>query len=157
MEDLFEEFDGNDDLISSEPRAKASTSTSTAASTSTLASQNAKTSGRKLTPAQRLERMERIIAFIQPRLGRKPTVNTPPARNSAWIQLFDLATSEEQLKRVVDLLPGWKDSGREVTDQISEHFVGAQLYFSHTSRLNRTFCRTMRTTLLFPSRRPGLW
>jgi hypothetical protein len=47
----------------------------------------------------------------------------PRVRKSAWVNLIGLAADEEQLGKVADLFPGWKDSGQEFGPQVAELFV----------------------------------
>jgi len=68
---------------------------------------------KKLSPKARLLRFNQLYAFVAPRLGRKPAVKMPQVKKSAWIHLIGLATKEEQLDKVADMFPGWKDSGHE--------------------------------------------
>jgi hypothetical protein len=47
----------------------------------------------------------------------------PQVKKSAWIHLIGLATKEEQLDKVADMFPGWKDSGHEFDPPVAELFV----------------------------------
>ncbi|TFK33404.1 hypothetical protein BDQ12DRAFT_715881 [Crucibulum laeve] len=137
VEDLFGDEGGFEELIKSQPTSTASkTAGEPIASTSSFGSDGTVNAAAvkkeyqpqpqvriKLSPEKRAKKFEEIIKFVKPRLGRKPEVTAPRVRNSAWVNLIGLAANEGQLKRVVDLFPGWKESGREFNDQISEDFV----------------------------------
>lgn len=91
----------------------------------------------KLSPEVRVERFNQIVDFVTPHLGRKPAVNIPKVRKSAWVHLVGLATTEEQLEKVANMFPGWKDSGHEFDPQFSELFVrkyALVVLFSRNSR-----------------------
>lgn len=78
---------------------------------------------RCLTSDARIARFTQVRDFLSPRLGRKPTLKAPQARNSAWAQLVQLATTEQQLKEVTEMIPGWIASGRTFDASFSELFV----------------------------------
>ncbi|KAL1741619.1 hypothetical protein HDZ31DRAFT_9790, partial [Schizophyllum fasciatum] len=77
----------------------------------------------KLSSDAREQRFDELYGFVQPRIGRRPIRSKEQVRRSAWNHLIQLATAPAQLERVVDLLPAWKDSGREITPTISELFI----------------------------------
>ncbi|KAG5643967.1 hypothetical protein DXG03_009318 [Asterophora parasitica] len=78
---------------------------------------------RRLSDKSRVARFNQIYEFVTPRLGRKPQVKMPMVRRSAWVQLVQLATTEEQVSRIVDLMPGWNESGNQFDAAFSELFV----------------------------------
>ncbi|PFH47898.1 hypothetical protein AMATHDRAFT_151051, partial [Amanita thiersii Skay4041] len=120
IDDLFPESnEAVEDLFSDEPAATqpaASTSSATQATTTTKPR-------KKLSTEERGKRLQKLIDFVKPRLGREPTVKLPQIRNSAWVQLIGLANTKEELAEVVELFPGWRDIGREFNSQFSELFV----------------------------------
>ena len=77
----------------------------------------------KLTPEKRFERFDQLYNFVSERLGYRPAVKTPQVRQSAWIHLFGLATTTEQLEKVTELFTRWRDSRRIFDDHHAEVFV----------------------------------
>ncbi|KAL1667326.1 hypothetical protein GGF50DRAFT_112383 [Schizophyllum commune] len=77
----------------------------------------------KLSSEARQQRFDGLYNFVKPRLGRRPIHSKEQVRRSAWNHLIQLATKPEQLEQVVELLPAWKDSGREINATISELFI----------------------------------
>ncbi|KDQ22154.1 hypothetical protein PLEOSDRAFT_1098246 [Pleurotus ostreatus PC15] len=75
---------------------------------------------RGLTSAARVERFNQLVGFVSPRLGQKPEVKTPRVRKSAWTHLVGLASTQEQLEKVVELLPKWKDMDCEFGDKFGD-------------------------------------
>ena len=134
IEDLFAEAT-SEDLIKSDVGKRSSGSVKTtplsapvASPSTTLAIETQDqrvhpTKRKKLSPDVRLERFNRIAEFVAPRLGRKPAVKKPEVRNSAWVHLVGLSTTEEQLEKVANMFPGWKESGHQFDPQFSELFV----------------------------------
>ncbi|KAG6853993.1 hypothetical protein H0H87_008160, partial [Tephrocybe sp. NHM501043] len=136
IEDLFSD-EVQEDLIPSQPApTKPAKSTKSAgvneasakpvpqASTSKVAPTPVKkTKSRKLSDKTRAERFNGIIDFVTPRIGRNPTVKMPMVRNSAWLHLVQLATTEQQLKQVTEMFSGWKEAGNTFDDAFSELFV----------------------------------
>ena len=78
---------------------------------------------RGLTSDARIARFTQVRDFLLPRLGRHPTLKAPQARNSAWAQLVQLATTEQQLKEVTEMMPGWIASGRTFDPSFSHLFA----------------------------------
>ncbi|KAG6897485.1 hypothetical protein C0992_001090 [Termitomyces sp. T32_za158] len=78
---------------------------------------------RRLSNQERLERFNNIISFVTPRLGRKQILKMPMVRNAAWHNLVQLAKTEQQLKTLVELFPGWIEAGRKFNGSFSELFV----------------------------------
>ncbi|EAU82150.2 hypothetical protein CC1G_13123 [Coprinopsis cinerea okayama7 len=119
-DDLFDEFEIVDESLqkSSEaiPGSQASSGASSSSSTTTGGVR------RKLSAEERAAKFSEIVAHMKPRLGRKPQVKEA-VRNSHWLQLLQLATTEEQLKEVVELLPQWKESGRDFEFGFAAAFV----------------------------------
>ncbi|KAG6908510.1 hypothetical protein DXG01_004362 [Tephrocybe rancida] len=142
IEDLFSDS-VEEDLIPSQPAATSKKSAKTSANTTASAKVAPKASSSKVTPAlkftppvaktvikskklsakSRVARFNGIVEFVIPRLGRKPAVKMPMVRGSAWVHLVGLATTEQQLKTVVGMFPGWKEAGNTFDDAFSELFV----------------------------------
>ncbi|KAH0582247.1 hypothetical protein J132_04971 [Termitomyces sp. J132] len=78
---------------------------------------------RKLSEKDRLARFNQIVGFMTPRLGRNSTAKMPMVRNSAWVQLVQLATTEQQLETVTGMFSGWTETGHKFEDSFSELFV----------------------------------
>ena len=98
-------------------------SSSTSSATELQDQQGHPTKRKKLSPEVKLERFNRIVEFVTPRLGRKPAVKTPEVRKSAWVHLVGLSTTEEQLEKVTNMFPGWKESGHQFDPRFSELFI----------------------------------
>jgi hypothetical protein len=81
----------------------------------------------KLSVDDRKTKFDSIAEFVKTRTARNLTQTRPAVRDSAWLQMLQLATSEEQLKHIVELMPGWKESsnGRAFTSTYSEAFARA--------------------------------
>lgn len=129
IEDLFAEDAHVEELVkpsvpSATPIASTSTLNTTSLPSETPTHQPKK---KRLSPEKRLERFNKLSEFVAPRLGRRPHVAAPLVRNSAWVNLVGLAANEEQLSKVVDMLPGWKESGRQFDETFSELFVRESL------------------------------
>ncbi|KAF8327994.1 hypothetical protein F5887DRAFT_1009452 [Amanita rubescens] len=77
----------------------------------------------KLSPEARHERYNKLLDFVKPRLGRKPEIKLPQVRNSAWTNLVDLATTEDQLRELAQLFPAWSALGRTFDSHFSELFI----------------------------------
>ena len=77
----------------------------------------------KLSPEARNDRYNKLLDFVKPRLGRKPEIKLPQVRNSAWTNLVDLATTEDQLRELAQLFPAWNALGRTFDSHFSELFI----------------------------------
>ncbi|CAA7268664.1 unnamed protein product [Cyclocybe aegerita] len=118
IDDLFEDDAFSPDALS----AASTTTTSTTSPTSTASLTSNTPAGTtqkstafkrlKLPPTERARRFSAELAFVEPRIGRSPTVKTPHIRKRVWFGLLDLAQSEEELRRVVGLWPAYV-AGRE--------------------------------------------
>lgn len=121
-----EVFSASDDLFGGE-LAAADTPEQTASSSSSRSS-------RGLSPDERLRRFTDLKKFVSERIGRMPTEKIPTVRNTAWQHLFMLASTEEQMEQVVEMMPKWRDSKRTFDEKIAEVFVSAcfnSLYSVH--------------------------
>ncbi|KAF8233095.1 hypothetical protein L208DRAFT_908450 [Tricholoma matsutake] len=126
IQDLFADGAAVEELIKPEVGKRSSVpvaSSSTVLAAETQDQLGHSTKREKLSPEVRVERFNQIVDFVTPHLGRKPAVNIPKVRKSAWVHLVGLATTEEQLEKVANMFPGWKDSGHEFDPQFSELFV----------------------------------
>ncbi|KAH8075989.1 hypothetical protein BXZ70DRAFT_902565 [Cristinia sonorae] len=102
------------------PTGKAKAAATTAQASATPTEQERV--GTKLTSAERLARFNALYQFVSLHTG-KQRPKTPQVRNSAWTHLFGLATSSQQMEKVVKLFPQWRDMGRAWTPQIAENFI----------------------------------
>lgn len=119
IEDPFDDFEPLDDLIGQ-----------SALSDDVSTSEPTKPSERKkLTPEERLERFDNLFKETVKHLGRKPSVKVP-MRLSNWVNLIGLATTEQQLEKISELFPGWKDRGQELKAQTSELFIRKSSHIS---------------------------
>lgn len=132
IEDLFADDVAEEELIKPDVGKRGSAAvktTSPVASSSTILAaekqdqQGHSTQRKKLSSEARLEQFNQIVDFVTPRLGRKPAVKMPEVRKSAWVHLVGLSTTEEQLEKVANMFPGWKESGHQFDPQFSELFV----------------------------------
>ncbi len=101
----------------------------------------------KLSPEARHERYNKLLDFVKPRLGRKPEIKLPQVRNSAWTNLVDLASTEDQLRELAQLFPTWSASGRILDSHFSELFIRESAVLRYIPRLIR-ITRSVRTTLV---------
>jgi len=98
------------------------------------------TPSRKPSPEQRLQRYDELFAFVQDRIGKRPKVPHPPMRFSVWSQLFQLASTSEQLERIAGCFSQWKDTGHELSPQQVQDFV--RKYYNHNHMLRVSFAQT---------------
>lgn len=116
---MFE--DGDDLFASSTANTKATRASKPQSSTSTSGS------GGKLSPEERLARFNTLYEFLSDRIGQNPPAKArkepEQVRKTAWQHLFGLATTPEQLERVAELFPKWRDSRQVFTPKMAEAFV----------------------------------
>ncbi|KAJ3523276.1 hypothetical protein NMY22_g11516 [Coprinellus aureogranulatus] len=116
VDSLFDDLEIVDE--SSPAPSNASEKAGTSAST--------RTSGRtrsKLSLEERSQQLNQHLEFVKRRVGKNPEEKNKPARNSAWLKMFQLAASEEDMRKIVGLMPGWVPCGRKWTSELSEAFV----------------------------------
>ncbi|KAF5387509.1 hypothetical protein D9757_006534 [Collybiopsis confluens] len=82
-------------------------------------SENVPPRRKRLEPADRHKRFEELYQKLLPHLNSdvKERRKLRPIRYTVWTHLVDLAQNEEELQRVVDLAPKWKDVHRSVKDK----------------------------------------
>jgi len=66
---------------------------------------------------------DELYSFVSPRIGRRPAIIDSQIRNSAWTRLCKVATTREELEKVVELMPKWRDGKREFNVSNSKAFV----------------------------------
>lgn len=119
IDDFFSEA-AEDDLFSDPVTGKdASSSTTSARAPSDAPLKRVK----KLSTEARNARFSQIREFMAPRLGRSPTFKTPQVKKSAWSQLVQLASTEEQIKDIISMMPEWQEKGCKFDASFSELFV----------------------------------
>ncbi|KAG2356617.1 hypothetical protein BDR07DRAFT_1299984, partial [Suillus spraguei] len=64
-----------------------------------------------------------LVEYVTNRTGRKRVVKAGQVRQTAWLRLFQLANSSEQLEMVAELFPRWRDSGKEFCPIHAESFI----------------------------------
>lgn len=64
-----------------------------------------------------------FVEYVTDRTGRKRAIKAGQVRQTAWLRLFQLANSPEQLEMVAELFPRWRDSGKEFRAVHAEAFV----------------------------------
>jgi hypothetical protein len=72
---------------------------------------------------RREQQFYELVQYVTDRTGRKRTIKAGQVRQSAWLRLFQLATSSEQLEMVAELFPRWRDSGKEFRPIHAEAFI----------------------------------
>ena len=81
----------------------------------------------RLNYEQRLEKFDELFAFVDERIGRNPPAKQQrkpeQVRDTAWLHLFDLALTKEQMEQITEMMPKWRESRRKFTDRIAEAFV----------------------------------
>lgn len=75
----------------------------------------------KHAAARQSKEFSELIAFVEPRVGRNPTVKATQVKESAWQHLVERASTEEEVSRVVSLFGKW----REAKGGVRDAFAGA--------------------------------
>ncbi|KAG2143551.1 uncharacterized protein EDB93DRAFT_1251967 [Suillus bovinus] len=73
--------------------------------------------------ARREQQFNELVQYVTNRTGRKRAVKAGQVRQSAWLRLFQLANSSEQLEMVAEMFPRWRDSGKEFRSIHAEDFI----------------------------------
>ncbi|TFK46003.1 hypothetical protein OE88DRAFT_1739811 [Heliocybe sulcata] len=130
VDDLFpeeaEDSSSGDLFDFDAPASNSSTSASVLkASTDTAAQTSATKARKKLSPEERLKRFDELLAYVSDHIGRRPPAGKTPeqVRNSAWLHLFGLATTPDQIQQIVALFPRWVEGKRTFSPLISEAFI----------------------------------
>ena len=69
---------------------------------------NEEIKGRKrrvLPHAVKLERFNNLLSFMDPRIGKRLTIQRPLMRRRSWLTLLDVTADKDQMQKVVDLFP----------------------------------------------------
>ncbi|KAG1733372.1 uncharacterized protein EDB91DRAFT_1226121 [Suillus paluster] len=72
---------------------------------------------------RREQQFYELVEYVTDRTGRKRAIKAGQVRQTAWLRLFQLANSSEQLEMVAELFPRWRDSGKEFRPIHAEAFV----------------------------------
>ncbi|KAG2064139.1 hypothetical protein BDR04DRAFT_1110588 [Suillus decipiens] len=64
-----------------------------------------------------------LVEYVTNRTGCKRVVKAGQVRQTAWLRLFQLANTSEQLEMVAELFPRWRDSGKEFRPIHAEAFI----------------------------------
>ncbi|KXN83303.1 hypothetical protein AN958_01636 [Leucoagaricus sp. SymC.cos] len=65
---------------------------------------------------------------MEPRLGRQPELRFPLIRKSTWFRTLALCQSPEQLRKLMALIPLWRDTGNKFDPEFSEAFIRRSIY-----------------------------
>jgi len=76
-----------------------------------------------LSPSVRLERLNGLLSFTERQIGRVPELATLLVRRRSWLNMLDLVANEEQMQRVVDLFPAYKNGAGEFPIGFAEAFT----------------------------------
>jgi len=71
----------------------------------------------------KIQSFDKNILFMEPRLGRNPHIYHPPIRQSTWIRTLGLCQNEEQLRKVMDMIPLWRDMDLKFDTTFSHAFI----------------------------------
>ena len=114
----------SDDLFSPQSGASSKAGTTPIQGTAPVAGSTTHAKG-AMSPQKRLRRFNELYQFVGDRIGLQPVLKKFPeqVRDTVWQQMFQLATSKEQMEAVVELFPKWRDSKRRFTPAMSEAFV----------------------------------
>lgn len=92
-----------------------------------------------LPSAVRLEQFNKLLSFMEPRVGRKPTLHTPLVRKRSWLTLLELVADKPQMQRLVDLFHANAEYPETFADAFTRSSV--PLFFSIIS--HRILYRTV--------------
>lgn len=71
----------------------------------------------------KIQSFDKNILFMEPRLGRNPHIYHPSIRQSTWIRTLGLCQNEEQLRKVMDMIPLWRDMDLKFDTTFSHAFI----------------------------------
>jgi len=110
-----------------------------------------KTEGRKrpvLPPAVRLERFDTLLRFMGPRIGRNPTMQKPLVKKRSWLVLLDLAANKDEIQKIIDLFPKYKDGKGEFPKNFADDFSRWSPPFYLPFFITHVLYRTVPSTIL---------
>jgi len=82
---------------------------------------------KRLSPEKLSERFEAAVKYMEPRIGRRPTVTHPVVRKRAFLTLLDLARSEEHLRKIMELIPRFQEARGELHSDFAVDFTRKSL------------------------------
>ena len=127
IEDLF----GDDaflepDVVKNEsaPAAKVQVAVEKVASTAStpVTPTVKKLSQEGLSPEKLAKRFKATVKHMEPRIGRKPSV-PHPVRKRAFLTLLDFARSEEDVRKIMELIPGFQEARGELHPDFAVDFT----------------------------------
>ncbi|KAK7683066.1 hypothetical protein QCA50_013738 [Cerrena zonata] len=119
-DDLF----ASDDLFNEEEEDLFSATADTNEATQSNSAAQPGSSRSTLSPEERLRRFNKLHKYVSDRTGIKPkSTDGSQVRKTAWLHLFSLATTKEQLESVAELFPKWRESRRPWSTAHCEQFV----------------------------------
>ena len=78
---------------------------------------------RKLSPEKLAERFEATVNYMEPRMGRKPSVVHPLVRKRAFFTLLDFARSEEHMRKIMELIPRFREARGDLHPDFAVDFT----------------------------------
>ena len=82
---------------------------------------------KRLSPEELTERFEAAVKFMEPRIGRRPSVTHPHVRKRAFLTLLDLARSEEHLRKIIELIPRFREARGDIHPDFAVDFTRESL------------------------------
>ena len=134
IEDLFgDDVAVEEDLVHTPSHTEGASAAPTT-SASTPQSSEVKTPTKalkvKLEPAVRQKRFNEQVLYIESRIGRAPTIRKERARKRHFLTLLDLAQSETDVRKVVELVPRFKEAGGVIIDSFAKDLARESSYLS---------------------------
>jgi hypothetical protein len=78
---------------------------------------------RKLSPEKLTERFETTVKHMEPLIGRNPAVIHPLVRKRTFLTLLDIARSEEHVRKILDLIPRYREARGDVHPSFAVDFT----------------------------------
>ncbi|KAL0581647.1 hypothetical protein V5O48_000348 [Marasmius crinis-equi] len=147
IDDLFDDSSDSGDLFGSSAQPSSQHSPKSSATKPTAKKFANHIPTKKLDPTERKARFDQLYESLIPHITKiLPPPRNPasladptkdpeylekkrarkqlkPIRHTVWDHLLDLAQTEEDLVKLVDLFPKWQDFGHKFDDGFGEHFV----------------------------------
>lgn len=130
IEDLFGD-DGflEQDLIEYEPAPAAKVELKKVASTpaTPTVEKFSITKQEGLSPEKLARRFKATVKYMEPRIVRKPSVARLLVRKRAFLTLLDLARSEEHIRKIMELIPRFRDARGDIHPDFAVDFTRKSL------------------------------
>ena len=81
----------------------------------------------RLSPEKLAERFEATVKYMEPRIGRKPSVAHPLVRKRAFLTLLDFARSEEHVRKIMELVPRFREARGDLHPDFAVDFTRESL------------------------------